>query len=348
MTINKMFTIEPNFNIMKTQPTFPLVSGYHPADLPPRILADPKIARPSRLTIGRYVDILYDKWFKEILGAEGNKDVLMEILRELIPERKIVDISYGAKRRRKVNPFIGGHDAFFDVECKDADGTRFVVEMQKDEQVNFADRALFYSTFPIQEQVEAEDARRRGRRRGHDAQFAYPPVYVVSFLNFSRHGDTDQILFRYDLRERSSRELMTDRINFIFLEMKNFRRAESRPEDSFVEKISYAFTHMGSLTERPAALMEEVFRRLFEACEVKSMPSEKQNQYQRNMTTKRDRENILYTAELRGEKRGMEKGISDGQEKEKRRIAAEMKKLGLADPVICQATDLSLEEVRAL
>ena len=74
------------------------------------------------------------------------------------------------------------------------------------------------------------------------------------------------------------------------------------------------------------------------------------------MTTKRDRENILYTAELRGEKRGMakglvegmEKGISDGQEIEKRRIATEMKKLGLADPVICQATDLSLEEVRAL
>ena len=53
--------------------------------------------------------------------------------------------------------------------------------------------------------------------------------------------------------------------------------------------------------------MEEVFRRLFEACEVRSLPNEKQQKYQRNMTTKRDYENILYTAELRGENRGVTK-----------------------------------------
>ncbi len=333
---------------MKTQQNSSLVSGYHPDHRLPEVLEEPKIARPSKVTIGRYVDILYDKWFKIILGAEGNKDVLMDILRELIPEREIVDITYGTKKRRKVNPFLDGHDSFFDVECTDADGTRFVVEMQKEEQVNFADRVLFYSTFPLQEQVEAEKKEERRKRRSHDAQYCYAPVYVISFLNFSRHTDTDQILFRYDLRERSSNELMTDRINFIFLEMKNFRKEDVQPEDSFVEKISFAFTHMGSLTERPAALMEEVFRRLFEACEVRSLPKEKQQKYQRNMTTKRDYENILYTAELRGEKRGVEKGIEIGIEKEVRRMASEMKEEGVSMAIICRVSKLSPEEVRML
>ena len=106
--------------------------------------------------------------------------------------------------------------------------------------------------------------------------------------------------------------------------------------------------------------MEEVFRRLFEACEVRSLPKEKQQKYQSNMTTKRDYENILYTAELRGEKRGVkkgieegieigvEKGIEKGIEKEARRIASEMKEEGVSEAIICRLSKLSPEEVRML
>lgn len=56
-------------------------------------------------TVSRYVNILIDKWFKEILGAEKNKEALIGILQELIPERKIADIHYGRKNKRKQNVF---------------------------------------------------------------------------------------------------------------------------------------------------------------------------------------------------------------------------------------------------
>lgn len=74
-----------------------IVTGYHPVEGSPAILEDPRIKRISRETIVRYVDVIYDKWFKKILGAEGNKDVLLDILRELIPERKIASIEYNRK-----------------------------------------------------------------------------------------------------------------------------------------------------------------------------------------------------------------------------------------------------------
>ena len=45
-------------------------------------------------TICRYVNILMDKWFKRILGAPANKETLLALLKELIPERDIVDIQY--------------------------------------------------------------------------------------------------------------------------------------------------------------------------------------------------------------------------------------------------------------
>lgn len=290
------------------------VSGYTPVMTPPAMLEEPRIAYPSKLTIGRYVDILYDEWFKRILGADGNEGLILDILRELIPERAIVSVSYDRKKRRKVNPFIDGHDAYFDIECKEKDGTRFVVEMQKAEQVNFHERALFYATFPIQEQVEAERKSCRSRR-SHDRQFDYAPVYIISFLNFSLHEGSERILYRYNLRETETGESMTDRIHFLFLEMTNFKRDSVRSDDSFLEKIAFAFTHMGSLKDRPAALMEEVFLRLFSACELNRLPEEEQTKYRTDMTTKMDWENILYTAELRGTEKGMKKGMEKGMEK---------------------------------
>ena len=280
------------------------MNNYHiPFDDTPPVLEDHRVEDISTPAINRYVNILKDKWFKKILGAEANKEALLGILRELIPDREIVDISYGKKKKRKKNPFDDGHDAIFDVECTDDFGLRFVVEMQMEEQVHFHERALFYSTFPIQEQVQSQ--KKEMPYRTHDEQFNFPPVYVVSFLNFSLHSETDKILYRYDLREREDGELMTDRINFIFLEMANYHRVRPRQEDSFVEKLSYALTNMQWLSERPAELSERVFGLIFAACEIQQLTEKEQQEYANDvMTTEMDRKNILYTRELRGYERG--------------------------------------------
>jgi len=299
-----------------------------------QLLESPRIDELSRPAIVRYVNILADKWFREILGAEANKDALIALLRELIPERQIVDLTYGKKPKRKHNPYVDGHDAGFDVECTDQDGTRFVVEMQVEEQVHFRERALFYATFPVQEQVLAQ--RKGMKHRTHDEQYRYPPVYVISFLNFSLHDGEDRVLYRYDLREQQSGELMTDRLNFLFLEMTNYRKEEPEAGDSFAEKLSFALTHMKSLKERPAALMEEVFGLLFAACELSKLDEKQKQQYQDDMTTEMDKRNILFTRELRG------------REQERREVARRMLKKEYPAAVIAELTGLTEEQIEAL
>ena len=74
------------------------------------------------------------------------------------------------------------------------------------------------------------------------------------------------------------------------------------------------------------------------------------------MTTKWDRENILYTKWLDGKEEGhqeglaegREEGLAEGQEKERRRSAAQFKKLGVSPDIIAEVTGLSLEEIEAL
>ena len=103
--------------------------------------------------VGRYVNILLDPWFKRTFGQVERKRLLILVLRELIPEREIEDIIFAPQEH--VNPFEGKRDVCVDVECIEAGtGARFVVEMQLAPQAHFAERALFNSTFAIQEQKE--------------------------------------------------------------------------------------------------------------------------------------------------------------------------------------------------
>ena len=95
----------------------------------------------------KYVNPLSDWGFKRLFGTEMNKDLLLEFLRGLFPERDIRDITYLKSERQNLTE--RERDSVFDVMCVSADGTQFVVEMQKRSQRYFRDRALYYAAHPI-------------------------------------------------------------------------------------------------------------------------------------------------------------------------------------------------------
>ena len=160
----------------------------------------------------RYARILLDYWFKRSFGIEGRQRLLTLFLQELIPERRIVSLSYGPQEH--INPLPDNKGVRVDVECTDEDGTRFVVEMQLSEQKFFYERAVFNSTFAIQEQMLSGES-----------SYGFPAVYFIGIMDFSIHEGADQVLYRYQFRERDSNELMTDRIQYLFLELTNARHA---------------------------------------------------------------------------------------------------------------------------
>ena len=107
------------------------------------------------LTQGPYADVLMDRWFKRTFGWAPAKRLMTLFLQELIPERKIADLYFGPQEH--INPIEEGKDARVDVECTDEDGTRFVVEMQLAKQADFYNRAVFNSTFAIQNQLKKRE-----------------------------------------------------------------------------------------------------------------------------------------------------------------------------------------------
>ena len=272
--------------------------------------------------IGRYARIIMDDWFKRTFGTEPNKGLLIMLLKELIPEHDIKDLTY--VQQEHINPFPGKKDALIDVECVDTDGTRFIVEMQVARQRFFYERSLFYSTFGIQQQVE----------KSSSMDYGFPPVYFVGFMDFSLH-------------EGSTGEEMTGSLHFVFLELTNCRKALT-PEATLLDNFCYALHNMEHLTDRPEELKEEIFKRLFKTAEIATFTPEERIKYENDMTTERDIQNYISYAREKGLEEGMEKGREEGREEGRIEAARNMLADEISIDLVAKYTGLSIEQVKEL
>ena len=149
----------------------------------------------------------------------------------------------------------------FDVVCTDPRGSQFVVEMQKRTQRYFRDRALYYAAYPIIEQAPKGSW-----------NYRLKPVCVVGILNFAMEHEygpeagrwREKLIHRYRLREDETGEIMNSKLEFLYLEVGAFRKEISGSSPA-TDKWMYALKNLSRLEERPQALRERVFERLFEA-----------------------------------------------------------------------------------
>ena len=104
--------------------------------------------------------------------------------------------------------------------------------------------------------------------------------------------------------------------------------------------------------ERPAALQERVFTRLFEVAEIAKFSPKKLYEYEESLKVYRDWNNVIDTAIKKGEARGKEEGRLEGKLEgrleEKRVIARNLIKAGLPIPEIETITGLSSDEIKNL
>lgn len=247
----------------------------------------------------RYINFYTDFAFKKLFGTEMNKELLISFLNSLFDGREVIkDLTY-------LNVEHLGHvaterKAVFDVYCENEHGEKFLIEMQKAEQDFFKDRSIFYSTFPIQEQAP------QGRWN-----FELKKVYTIGILNFTFADDDDEVMHHeVKLIDTRSKEVFYDKLTYVYLEMPKFKKTEDELDNIF-EKWLYAIKNMATLMERPAALQEAVFHRLFEQAEIAKFNSEELHNYRESQKDFWD----LYAVTETAERKGIEKGLAEGMAK---------------------------------
>ena len=294
----------------------------------------------------RYVNPYTDFGFKKLFGSELNKDLLISLLNALFHDKpEITDLSY--MNTEHLGEGIVDRKAVFDVYCQLTDGSRIIVEMQKAEQQYFKDRSIYYSTYPIREQ-------------GHKGEWNYhlKNVYTVGILNFTfpdgEYPD-DSMIHEIKLKDVADNHVFYDKLTFVYLEMPKFNKKEEELETMF-DKWMFALSNLARLLERPKALQERIFTRLFEQAEIAHFTPVEREQYVASKKEYWDYYSTMETSFNKGLAEGMEKGmekgkaegLAEGKVERNVEIARSMKAKGYAIGDIADITGLTAAEIEAL
>ncbi len=289
----------------------------------------------------RYVNPYTDFAFKLLFGTDLNKEVLIGFLNALFNgEQVIEDVTYLNTEH------LGSREverrAVFDVYCQNEKGEKILIEMQKGEQQFFKDRSIYYSTFPIRDQAI----------KGEIWDYELKAVYIIGILNFTLDDvKSPQFYHEVKLMETSTHEVFYDKLTFVYLEMPKFHKTEQELETLF-DKWMFVLKNLSRLMERPVALQERVFNRLFEAAEIAQFSPDKLYAYEESLKVYRDWNSVINTAIQKGEARGEAKGRAEGRVEgeliKAKTIARNLKNAGLPITEIAMVTGLSTDEIDSL
>ena len=289
---------------------------------------------PESMICGKYVNLLNDVAFKWVFAREANKDLLIALLNELIPELHIKSLEFYKNTRQSYAKEL--KDSVFDVACRLTDETQIDIEVQVRAQDWFADRCLYYSTYCIQDMVQ------RGQM-----EYTLKPVYIVSIDAFARRhapGWDGSILSSYSLREDRTHELMTDNLHFVFVELAHFNK-KWEDIDNDKERFYFCIQHLHELDDLPEGFAEEgIWARLARQSEFAAMESDVKIKYIKAMTTEIDRSaQMIYAKRI-----AREEGLAEGVEQTRLTTARNLKSEGIPADVIAKCTGLTLEQVAGL
>ena len=288
----------------------------------------------------KYVNPYTDFGFKKLFGTEINKDLLISFINSLLHGREVVkDLTY--LNTEHLGTSETDRKAVFDVYCENEKGEKILVEMQRGIQQYFKDRSLYYATFPIREQ---------GQKGEWDYQLK--AVYIIGILNFTFDKDNDNYFHHeVQLLDNKTKEVFYDKLTFIYLEMPKFNKTEDELTSMF-EKWLFVLHNLSRLMERPKALQERIFTKLFEAAEIAKFTKLEYDNYEESLKAYRDWKNTIDTEKKisweEGHEKGREEGFEEGQEKKTIEMARNLKVKGIPINIIVECSGLTEEEINAL
>ena len=296
-----------------------------------------------------FIELIRDYGFKIVMADDDHPGLMLRFLNEIIPERTIESIKF--LNTEVLPPEEGGKRQRYDILCTDKDGNRFLVEMQKDPYQYFQDRLMVYTGDPLTHLLKSGEFYDRTRT-----------LYVVCILGgyLKIEGETkaerEQLVRRAYVTMKSSQKILTDKLNFIFLQLP--AAEEPAAESTFIEKWAYYVREMGNVSQKPDGL-DGYFSQLFDASNRRNIEERKltiyDNMVRDEIQIQAEKQYALdeLREELTAEKQeaveeAKAQGKLEGRLEEKLDTARKMKAAGIAAQVISQCTGLTPEQIACL
>ena len=274
--------------------------------------------------MAKYINPYTDFGFKKLFGEEGNKDLLIDFLNQLLPaHHQIANLNF--RNGESLADSSEERKAIFDIHCQAISGERFIVEMQKAKVKYFKDRSLFYVTFPIRDQAQQGDW-----------NFKLASIYFVAILDFEYDEEEERRKFRRDvaLKDQDG-EVFFDKLHFKFLQMPLFNKKENELENKF-DKWCYFLKNLENFDQIPSILNEPIFQKAFTTAELARLSVEQRDRYEQSLIQYRDLKSVIETA------------VEEAVEDKLIEIATNGILKGYDNNIITDLTGLSIEQIEKL
>ena len=247
-----------------------------------------------------YFDPTSDFGFKKLFGDDANKEYLIDFLNTLLPDYHQIE-SLTFLKSDQLPRHEEDRKAIFDIVCESLTGEKFIIEMQKAALTHMMDRAVYYSTFPVQQQAVKGPW-----------NFKLSPTYLIGILAFSY--DTDEkrwgkrkLLRTFTLRDEDG-ILMTENLAYKILQLAFFTKTEAELTTHF-DKWCYFLKNLDSFDVLPNILNEPIFMKAAEAAKISNLSAYDYLLYEMNERSQYDMNLVKEEANRQGIEEGIEKGI---------------------------------------
>ena len=265
--------------------------------------------------VQRYVDLLSNSGFKAVFGDRNNKDVVMSVINMLLPEgKRVEEIEYAPTEQQGQQET--NKEFRYDFMCRGVDGSFFIVEVQSNPEKFWFKRCVSYASRVYDRQ----------NRRGEE--YDVPPVFLIGLMGIEVKHENPELwkeryVSEYSFREKLTNELPDDTIFIIFAELRRFKKQLHECEND--------------LENQPQELQDEIFTRLFDACDIPRFDEDKRIQYDKDMFDERRYNGEIAAAREEGHMVGLSKGRAD--------MCRAMLEKGISKETVAEIADLTVAEL---
>ena len=289
----------------------------------------------------RYLDPKADLTFKKVFGE--HPDLVISLLNALLPletDEEVMEIEYLPAELVPENPLR--KNSIVDVRCKDKCGRQYLVEMQMVWSPEFQQRVLFNASKAYVRQVKT----------GEEYELLQP-VYSLNLVNEVFEPELEGFYHYYKMVHVEHSEKVIDGLLLIFVELPKFNPRNYSEKKMQVLWLRYLTEINEQTREIPAELMENPeIKKAVSVLEESAFTDAQLLGYEKFWDIISVEKTLYGSGWRRGVKEGREEGMKAGKAKGEaemqRKIACNLKRVGLPLDVIIQTTGLTAKEIDIL
>jgi predicted transposase/invertase (TIGR01784 family) len=291
-----------------------------------------------------FMNIKTDFGFKKIFG---NKVLLTAFLNAIL-DKDIAGIEY--LPAEQLGYIRENRRAVYDVYCTAADGERFIVEMQASPQMHFAERILFYMSYPVISQAPKGSVTRTdsgGKEIKVPWNYSLSGVYMICILDnimFPEKEAADIVTEQIKIVRQKAGRFFTDKWEVQTIELPKFRKTEDELETA-ADKWLYSLKHMEKLPGRPERLNDKIFSESYENAKINNLTSKDMKAYSKSVLEYDDVISSMNYREMIGRNEGRIEGRIEGRNEARIKFVQNCRKHNMTIGQIVALTSLTEKEI---